>query len=238
MASYWPSSSSSAGPEGYLLLQLVAHTVPALRPARRRWSAFKAGLGSFSRLARWFGASVGDIPGRGLLCVFVLIVVATALIGLRAPVVRRVPALAVVYEAVGLPVNLAGLALRDVRARIVRDGNRRVLVTEGQIVNIRREENRVPSLALAVRGPNERSSYAWTAPAPKTRLGPGEAVAFRARLAAPPEEGVAVVVRFVSSEPLATGLPGLADLRLASGADDPGTRPEASVDIPNPGKMP
>lgn len=230
-------------------MELVPHLVPVTRPARqlvvaatsrsrRRWSAFMAWLGPVLSRPRWRGASLEAYPGRGLLCVLVAIVAAMALIGLRTPLVRRVPAMAAVYEAVGLPVNLAGLALRDVRARIVRDGNRRVLVTEGEIVNIRREENHVPSLALAVRGANGLPRYSWTAPAPKTRLEPGEAVAFRARLAAPPEEGVAVVVRFVSPEPASMGLPGVGELRLASGADGPGLRAEVAVDIPNPGKMP
>ncbi len=167
---------------------------------------------------------MGEYPGRGVMCVFAVIVGAMALIGARTAVVQRVPAMAAVYEAVGVPVNLPGLALRDVRSRIVRDGNRRLLVTEGEIVNIRREENHVPTLALAVRGPNGLARYSWTAPAPKTRLEPGEAVAFRARLAAPPEEGVAVMVRFVSPEPPSSHLPGVADLRLASVAEGEGLR--------------
>jgi hypothetical protein len=152
---------------------------------------------------------------------------AMALVGLREPLVRRIPSMAVVFEAAGLPVNLAGLAFRGVRARVVADGNRKVLVTEGEIVNIRREENRVPPLALAVRGANGLSRYAWTTPSPKTTLAPGEAVTFRARLAAPPEEGVDVIVRFAHVASLPADPPVRADLRLAPGAD-----------IPNPGKMP
>jgi hypothetical protein len=133
---------------------------------------------------------------RAVPCAIAFLVVAVGGLGLRASIVRAAPALAAVYEAVGLPVNLAGLALRGVRARIVRDGDRRVLVTEGEIVNIRRTENRVPTLTLSVRGANGLQRYAWSAPAPKTQLAPGETVTFRARLAAPPEEGEEVVVRF------------------------------------------
>jgi hypothetical protein len=133
---------------------------------------------------------------RARLGVLALVAVVIAVVGLRTPIVRAAPALSVVYEAVGLPVNLAGLALRGVRARIVRDGDRKVLVVDGEIVNIRRSENRVPALALGVRGANGLQRYAWSAPAPKTRLEPGEDVTFRARLAAPPEDGAEVVVRF------------------------------------------
>jgi hypothetical protein len=95
-----------------------------------------------------------------------------------------------------LPVNLAGLELRDLHSRIVLDGSRKVLTIEGEIVNLRRQANRVPPVALTVRGENGLDRYAWTTQAPKSRLQPGEKIAFRARLASPPEDGADVLVRF------------------------------------------
>jgi hypothetical protein len=136
-----------------------------------------------------------------IVATFVAIVMgASALIAMRERIVRIVPPMATAYRAVGLPVNLAGLELRGVRSRIVMDGGRKVLVTEGEIVNIRREQNRVPPITLAVQGQNGLDRYSWTAPTPKTRLEAGEKVAFRARLASPPEDGAAVLVRFASLE--------------------------------------
>ncbi|WP_457796613.1 hypothetical protein [Methylocystis sp. S23] len=129
-----------------------------------------------------------------------IIIGATALIAMRERIVRIFPPLSTAYRAVGMPVNLAGLELRGVRSRIVMDGPRRVLVTEGEIVNIRREANRVPSITLAVRGANGLDRYAWSAPTPKSRLEAGEKVAFRARLASPPEDGADVLVRFAKLE--------------------------------------
>lgn len=129
-----------------------------------------------------------------------VVIGATALIAMRERIVRILPPVATAYRAVGLPVNLAGLELRDVRSRIVMDGARRVLVTEGEIVNIRREQNRVPAITLAVRGPNGLDRYSWTAPTPKSRLEAGEKIAFRARLASPPEDGAEVLVRFAKLE--------------------------------------
>lgn len=125
---------------------------------------------------------------------------ATAIIAMRERIVRVLPAMATAYRALGMPVNLAGLEFRDVRSRIVIDGARKVLVTEGEIVNMRREQNRVPPITLAVRGPNGLDRYAWTAPTPKSRLEAGEKVAFRARLASPPEDGADVLVRFAKFE--------------------------------------
>ena len=118
------------------------------------------------------------------------------LIGLRNKIVQVAPPTARVYAAIGLPVNLAGLELRGLRSRIVMDGARKVLTIEGEIVNLRREANRVPQVALTVRGEDGRDQYAWTTRPPKPKLEPGEAMPFRARLVSPPENGADVLVRF------------------------------------------
>lgn len=141
---------------------------------------------SSARPARW----------PAITTIIAVIVGATALIALRERIVRVIPPAAGVYTAAGLPVNLAGLELRDIRSQIVMDGARKVLTIEGEIVNIRREQNRVPPMKLAVRGENGLDRYTWTAPAPKSRLESGEKITFRARLASPPEDGADVLVRF------------------------------------------
>lgn len=125
-----------------------------------------------------------------------ILIGASALIALREKIVRALPPMAGAYAAIGLPVNLAGLELRDLHSRIVMDGARKVLTIEGEIVNIRRVQNHVPPVALAVRGENGLDRYAWTTSAPKSKLEPGEKIAFRARLASPPEDGADVMVRF------------------------------------------
>jgi hypothetical protein len=130
-----------------------------------------------------------------------VIIGAMALIGLRERIVRVAPLSAAFYSTIGLPVNLAGLELRSLRSQIVMDGARKVLTIEGEIVNLRREANRVPPMALTVRGENGLDKYAWTEPAPKARLAPGEIIAFRARLASPPPDGADVLVRFAKAEP-------------------------------------
>ncbi|WP_281927466.1 hypothetical protein [Methylocystis iwaonis] len=132
--------------------------------------------------------------------IIAIIMGATAMIAMRERIVRIAPPLASSYRALGMPVNLAGLELREVRSRIVMDGARRVLVTEGEIVNIRRERNAVPAISLAVRGANGLDRYRWTTSAPKSRLDAGEKIAFRARLASPPEDGAEVLVRFAKLE--------------------------------------
>ena len=125
---------------------------------------------------------------------------AMALIGLREKIVRISPRAAAPYAAVGLPVNLDGLAFAGVRSRVEREGTRKALVVEGEIVNLRRDANLLPPLALSVRGADGQDKYAWTTRAPKPRLEGGEKVAFRARLTAPPEDGAEVLVRFARNE--------------------------------------
>ncbi|HEY8262354.1 MAG TPA: hypothetical protein VIG55_14165 [Methylosinus sp.] len=120
------------------------------------------------------------------------------LIGMRERIVRLAPGAASLYSAAGLKVNLSGLDLRGVTSKIAADGDRKVLTVEGEIVNLRQEANRVPKVALAVRGPDGRDRYVWTETPPKTKLAAGETMAFRARLASPPADGTDVMVRFAA----------------------------------------
>jgi hypothetical protein len=75
-----------------------------------------------------------------------------------------------------------------------------VLTIEGEIVNLRREPNCLPRVALTVRANNGLDRYSWTIPAPKARLEARETIAFRARLSSPPPDGAAVVARFASAK--------------------------------------
>jgi hypothetical protein len=129
-----------------------------------------------------------------------ILIGASALIGLREKIVDIAPPAAKAFAAIGLPVNLAGLELREVRSHIEMDGARKVLAVEGEIANMRRDSRSVPPVALTVRGEDGQAKYAWTTRAAKSRLEPGETIAFRARLASPPESGAEVLVRFAGME--------------------------------------
>ncbi|MGA8171205.1 MAG: hypothetical protein WB816_10325 [Methylocystis sp.] len=133
-----------------------------------------------------------------------------ALIAMREKIVEVAPPTAKVFAALGLPVNLTGLELREVRSHIEMEGARKVLAVEGEITNMRRESKSVPAVSLTVRGEDGQDKYAWTTRAPKSRLEPGETIAFRARLASPPETGADVLVRFAGGEETAGRKPGVA----------------------------
>ena len=122
----------------------------------------------------------------------------------RERVVAMVPFVAPAYAAIGLPVNARGLAIRDVRARLGEAGEKRYLMIEGWIVNLRAAQTTSPDLRIALRGSDGGELYVWTSRAPRRRLERAERVRFAARLEAPPEAANDVIVRFVDAGTKAT----------------------------------
>jgi hypothetical protein len=155
---------------------------------RRRFEAPAPTSPRKSTSAPLFGAIVAILIG------------VMGLIGLRDKIVRLAPVTARAYAAIGLPINIAGLEFQGVHSKVVMEGTRKVLSVEGEILNLRRDSNSLPPLAVAVRGADGQDVYSWTTRAPKAKLERGEKVAFRARLAAPPENGAEVLVRFATAE--------------------------------------
>ncbi len=144
----------------------------------------------------WFGGSRKG--GRAALAAFLIVAGAMAAGAERTAIVKAAPTTARLFAAVGLPVNLRGLSLDNVHSSIFDLGDRRVLVIEGAIVNLRDTATEAPDIRIALRGVDKRELYVWTAPAPRSRLGPDEQVAFRTRLAAPPDGVSDVLVKFAS----------------------------------------
>lgn len=114
----------------------------------------------------------------------------------RNAVVRTVPQFAALYERLGLPINLRGLAFSAVESELVQDAQGRFLVVEGDVTNIARTKTKLPPITVAVKDEAGQVLYTWTAEPPRPVLEPAELVRFRARLAAPPENGRSVQVRF------------------------------------------
>lgn len=126
-----------------------------------------------------------------------------ALIGFRMEVVRLYPPTGAAYAALGLPVNLLGLELRNLHTVSTHDGAEAVLGIEGEIVNVGSDETGVPPIELTIRDADAHALYSWTAKSQKRRLEIGETILFRARLAAPPAGGYEVLARFATEQTLA-----------------------------------
>ena len=136
--------------------------------------------------------------------IFGLAAVIAALIGWRAQVVRFAPQTGALYARIGLPVNLRGLAIDEVRISGETQEDVPVLVVQGTVTNVTNRTVDVPRLRFALRSPSGVEIYAWTAMPGKPALAPGEALPFRSRLASPPTDARDVQVRFFHHRDLAS----------------------------------
>lgn len=129
---------------------------------------------------------------------WLLLVVASwcALIGARVQIVKIAPAIMPFYAALGLHVNPRQMDISGVVSKLIEEDGRKFLIVEGEIRNLAEAPRAAPRMRLAVIDAQGREIYNWIAAPPKSRLVSGERAFFRARLAAPPEEGRDVRVRF------------------------------------------
>lgn len=161
-----------------------------------------------ARRRRKVAARKRAAPMRAGLAIIILALVALmgGLVAWRNQVVQFVPQAASLFKAIGLTVNLRGLAIENVKTmREVQDGVM-VLIVEGTVANVVNRPVEVPRLRFALRSPAGLEIYAWTAMTGRTVLGAGESTGFRTRLASPPADGREVVIRFFHRRDIAAGL--------------------------------
>ncbi len=158
----------------------------------------KSRIGKLADKKRRFPA-VSPLIAAGLVA-FVLLPL--ALLG-RSTVVRAMPQTASLFAAIGLPVNLRGVDLRDVVAfRLPAEGEKPAeLVVEGDLIGVARTRVDVPPIEVEVRDAQDQPLYRWTLAPPRAALEPEERARFKASLSAPPEKGRHVEVRFVDPKP-------------------------------------
>ncbi|MGL5116153.1 MAG: zinc-ribbon domain-containing protein [Beijerinckiaceae bacterium] len=138
-------------------------------------------------------------------CVVGAVLVAGA-VHQRARVVAAFPQSAKLYAAAGLPVNLRGIEIANVKSRLVEDNGVSILVVDGDLKNVAGRKVDVPRLRFAVLGAMGEEIYIWSAQADRPNLNAGEALNFRRRLASPPEGAKDVSVRFLTAGDITSGL--------------------------------
>ncbi|MDR3374233.1 MAG: zinc-ribbon domain-containing protein [Ancalomicrobiaceae bacterium] len=116
---------------------------------------------------------------------------------LRAPIVAAFPSLALVYESIGMKVNLRGLEIGKVEMMREVENLQPVLVVEGELENPTTAERDVPAIRFALRGDDQQEIYAWSIEPKATVLMPGANLRFRTRLASPPEQASDIQVRMI-----------------------------------------
>lgn len=122
---------------------------------------------------------------------------------LRVELVRTFPALAGLYSALGLPVNVVGLEFEDSKTLTsLRDGKMVMLITS-RIRSVSDRAVSVPPVLVSLLDKAGTTIYEWTVSPQATEMGPREVQEFSTEVSAPPEGAVTVRLSFTS--PRATG---------------------------------
>ena len=158
-------------------------------------------------------AMVADLPlarfRRSLRIIGSLLLVGIAAVGYfgRVQVVERFPAMAGVYESVGLGVNVVGLDFSNVTTlHTLRDG-KEVLLVSAQIVGLERKPVVVPAVVVTLIDEHGQGIYEWSVTPSVRDLMAGERSTFDTQLTMPPGEAKRVRLSFAGGKsiPLAEG---------------------------------
>jgi predicted Zn finger-like uncharacterized protein len=144
------------------------------------------------------------VPGWSA-AILVLIAINIGLLGWRADIVRLLPQTASIYAAIGLEVNLRGLVFTDLVTRKETEDGVPMLVVDGVIKSTGKRATDVPRIRFAVRNAKGHEIYSWTSLPAHNVIEPGATMPFRSRLASPPPEAHAVLVRFFNRRDLVAG---------------------------------
>jgi hypothetical protein len=125
--------------------------------------------------------------------IVVVAVLAVALHQWRNQVMNLFPWSVPAYVAVGLiaPPDSSGLRLDDVAFEVEEDGDERVLVVTGQVVNDGADVKQLPRLRGELLDAEGQVVTFWEFPASRRVLGPGERTSFRNTYPNPPVTGSA-----------------------------------------------
>jgi predicted Zn finger-like uncharacterized protein len=115
----------------------------------------------------------------------------------RNSVTAFFPETAYLFNAVGMDVNVRGLAFKDVKTSEIMQNGAPMLIAEGVIENVTSHDVDIPRLRLAVRSAEGRELFVWTVIPGQPKLKTGASLPFRAQLASPPLDGRQVAVRLM-----------------------------------------
>jgi predicted Zn finger-like uncharacterized protein len=114
--------------------------------------------------------------------------------------VRLFPAGMLLFDKLGMPVNIYGLEVRRVEQQHVIVEGTRVISIKGEIVNVSDSDRKVPSLRFTLLNNARDGVYAWTLDSGIRPLRPGEMTTFTTRVASPPPAAENVQIRFAHAD--------------------------------------
>lgn len=140
-------------------------------------------------------------------CLLLVGGLATAYFG-RTMVVTRFPAMAGVYESIGLGVNVVGLDFTNVSSlRTLRDG-KEVLIVSAQIIGLMPEPVAVPSVVVTLVDAHGRGIYEWSVTPSVRDMMAGERSTFDTQLTQPPGDAARVRLSFAGGQSASTAAMG------------------------------
>ena len=123
----------------------------------------------------------------------------------RLQVVQRFPAMAGVYAAVGLGVNVVGLDITGLSAMQTLRNGREVLLVSAQIVGVSTEPVPVPAVVVTLIGSTRQGVYQWSVQPTVPDLMAGERSTFDTQLTLPPGEASRVRLSFAGGASFRAG---------------------------------
>ncbi|HEY0034804.1 MAG TPA: zinc-ribbon domain-containing protein [Devosia sp.] len=124
----------------------------------------------------------------------------------RVQIVARFPAMAGVYESIGLGVNVVGLDFTNVSTQRTLRSGKDILIVSAQIVGLNAAPVKVPAVVVTLLDEEGQSIYAWSIVPDIQDLMAGERATFDTQLAAPPGDAARVQLSFAEPEPVSITL--------------------------------
>ncbi len=114
----------------------------------------------------------------------------------RVTVVRAFPAMAEIYSAIGLGVNVRGVMFTNVQQRWDIVDNILKLKVDGEIVNLTNHYKPLPDMVFVAMNQERREVFRWVTRVRQKPLLPGEKAPFIAKVPAPPESARHLLLYF------------------------------------------
>lgn len=140
------------------------------------------------------------LAGGWLGLVVVVLLIGWAAVSYRQEVATLWPQSATLYAALGLPVNVHGIAFTDVSYHRESEDKQTVLAVTGKLVNVSGREIAVPPVRVTLTGEDGRELYHWDFTPDVAVLRAGQSVDFQTRLSSPPGAARHLTVRFADSK--------------------------------------
>jgi predicted Zn finger-like uncharacterized protein len=123
---------------------------------------------------------------------------------LRNDLVAWFPALAGLYAAVGLPVNVIGLEFEGSKTMTTFRSGKAVMLITSRIRSIASQVVPVPPVLVSLLDESGATVYEWTVTPQATEMAPGEVFEFSTEVSAPPQRAVTVRLSFTTPRAGAT----------------------------------